>query len=48
MLLVFRNINTVRSIAKGHGHPVDRFAVMARISDKVLVQNVWRGIATHR
>lgn len=30
MLLVFRNINTVRSIAKTHGHPVDRFAIMAR------------------
>lgn len=30
MLLVFRNINTVRSITKDHGHPVDRYTLMAR------------------
>ncbi|KAK6627329.1 hypothetical protein RUM44_009806 [Polyplax serrata] len=30
MLLVIRNINTIRAIAKDHGDPVDRFTVMAR------------------
>ncbi|KAM7283378.1 putative aarF domain-containing protein kinase 5 [Ixodes scapularis] len=34
MLLVFRNINTVRSITKNHGHPVDRFTLMARIATR--------------
>lgn len=26
----FRNINTIRSIARGHGDPVDRYKIMAR------------------
>lgn len=26
----FRNINTIRSIARGHGDPIDRYKVMAR------------------
>ncbi|XP_013787107.1 uncharacterized aarF domain-containing protein kinase 5-like [Limulus polyphemus] len=30
MLLVFRNINTVRSINKCHGNPIDRYTLMAR------------------
>ncbi|XP_069674416.1 uncharacterized aarF domain-containing protein kinase 5 [Periplaneta americana] len=30
MLLVIRNLNTIRAIAKDHGDPVDRYAVMAR------------------
>ncbi|XP_014669951.1 PREDICTED: uncharacterized aarF domain-containing protein kinase 5-like isoform X2 [Priapulus caudatus] len=30
MLLVFRNINTIRSINKDHGYPVDRYTVMAK------------------
>ncbi|XP_049812802.1 uncharacterized aarF domain-containing protein kinase 5 isoform X3 [Schistocerca nitens] len=30
MLLVIRNINTIRAIAKEHGDPVDRYTVMAR------------------
>ncbi|XP_028968788.1 uncharacterized aarF domain-containing protein kinase 5 [Galendromus occidentalis] len=42
MLLVFRNINTVRSIAKTHGHPVDRFSVMAREADLALFRRKFR------
>uniref|UniRef100_A0A1B6HVX0 ABC1 atypical kinase-like domain-containing protein n=1 Tax=Homalodisca liturata TaxID=320908 RepID=A0A1B6HVX0_9HEMI len=30
VILVIRNINTIRSIARGHGDPVDRYVVMAR------------------
>ncbi|XP_054276945.1 uncharacterized aarF domain-containing protein kinase 5-like isoform X2 [Macrosteles quadrilineatus] len=30
VILVIRNINTIRSIARGHGDPVDRYTVMAR------------------
>ncbi|XP_023242615.1 uncharacterized aarF domain-containing protein kinase 5-like [Centruroides sculpturatus] len=30
MLLVFRNINTIRSINKLHGHPIDRYTLMAQ------------------
>ncbi|XP_054276944.1 uncharacterized aarF domain-containing protein kinase 5-like isoform X1 [Macrosteles quadrilineatus] len=30
LMLVTRNINTIRSIARGHGDPVDRYTVMAR------------------
>ncbi|XP_075230033.1 putative aarF domain-containing protein kinase 5 isoform X3 [Lycorma delicatula] len=30
LMLVTRNINTIRSIARGHGDPVDRYVVMAR------------------
>ncbi|RZF48017.1 hypothetical protein LSTR_LSTR002083 [Laodelphax striatellus] len=30
LMLVTRNINTIRSIARGHGDPVDRYMVMAR------------------
>ncbi|XP_039287109.1 uncharacterized aarF domain-containing protein kinase 5 isoform X7 [Nilaparvata lugens] len=30
LILVIRNINTIRSIARGHGDPVDRYMVMAR------------------
>lgn len=30
ILLVIRNINTIRAIAKEHGDPVDRYTVMAR------------------
>ncbi|KAK8777715.1 hypothetical protein V5799_020945 [Amblyomma americanum] len=40
MLLVFRNINTVRSITKNHGHPVDRFTLMARIATRRLTLNL--------
>ncbi|XP_077542376.1 aarF domain containing kinase 5 isoform X3 [Haemaphysalis longicornis] len=40
MLLVFRNINTVRSITKNHGHPIDRFTLMARIATKRLSSNL--------
>ncbi|GFS90385.1 uncharacterized aarF domain-containing protein kinase 5 [Nephila pilipes] len=32
MLLVFRNINTVRSIIKNHGDYVDRYSIMARVA----------------
>ncbi|XP_015907557.1 uncharacterized aarF domain-containing protein kinase 5 isoform X3 [Parasteatoda tepidariorum] len=32
MLLVFRNINTVRSIVKNHGDHVDRYTLMAKIA----------------
>lgn len=42
MLLVFRNINTVRSITKNHGHPVDRFTLMARIATQRLSSNLDR------
>nr|XP_018899359.1 PREDICTED: uncharacterized aarF domain-containing protein kinase 5 [Bemisia tabaci] len=34
LMLVTRNINTVRSIAKGHGNPVDRYKVMARCATR--------------
>ncbi|KAG8191476.1 hypothetical protein JTE90_020725 [Oedothorax gibbosus] len=34
MLLVFRNINTVRSIIKGHGDYVDRYSLMARVATR--------------
>lgn len=40
MLLIFRNINTVRSITKNHGHPVDRFTLMARIATRRLTLNL--------
>ncbi|XP_064466978.1 uncharacterized aarF domain-containing protein kinase 5-like isoform X1 [Ornithodoros turicata] len=40
MLLVFRNINTVRSITKNHGHPIDRFTLMARIATRQLTSHV--------
>lgn len=30
LMLVTRNINTIRSIARGHGDPIDRYKVMAR------------------
>lgn len=40
MLLVFRNINTVRSITKNHGHPIDRFGLMARIATRRLTLNM--------
>ncbi|XP_066903963.1 uncharacterized aarF domain-containing protein kinase 5 isoform X3 [Halyomorpha halys] len=30
ILLVIRNINTIRSIARGHGDPINRYKVMAR------------------
>lgn len=30
MLLIIRNLNTIRSIGKKHNHPVDRFTIMAR------------------
>ncbi|OQV13875.1 putative aarF domain-containing protein kinase 5 [Hypsibius exemplaris] len=32
MLLVLRNLNTVRSICAVHGHPVDRFTLNARVA----------------
>ena len=34
MLLVFRNINTVRSINAALGAPVDRYSLMAKRSEK--------------
>lgn len=40
MLLIFRNINTVRSITRNHGHPVDRFTLMARIATRRLTLNL--------
>lgn len=30
MLLIFRNLNTIRAIVREHGDPVDRFTLMAR------------------
>ncbi|CAB3371347.1 Hypothetical predicted protein [Cloeon dipterum] len=30
MMLIIRNINTIRSIAREHGDPVDRYTLMAR------------------
>lgn len=30
VLIISRNINTIRSIARSHGDPVDRYTVMAR------------------
>merc|ERR1711976_658667 len=30
MLLMIRNLNTIRAINRTHGHPVDRYAIMAR------------------
>ena len=47
MLLVFRNINTVRSIVRSHGTPINRFNIMARsaISGEFNVTGGWsRGI----
>ncbi|CAL1268066.1 unnamed protein product [Larinioides sclopetarius] len=32
MLLVFRNINTVRSVIKTHGDCIDRYSLMARVA----------------
>ncbi|GBN79539.1 putative aarF domain-containing protein kinase 5, partial [Araneus ventricosus] len=32
MLLVFRNINTVRSIVKTHGDCIDRYSLMAHVA----------------
>jgi len=34
MLLVFRNMNTVRAISQEHNHPIDRHVLMARISTR--------------
>ncbi|XP_054714383.1 uncharacterized aarF domain-containing protein kinase 5-like isoform X2 [Uloborus diversus] len=34
MLLVFRNINTVRSLIKAHGDLVDRYSIMASIASR--------------
>lgn len=30
MLLIIRNMNTVRAITREHGHPVDRYGIMAK------------------
>lgn len=30
LIFIFRNINTIRAIAKDHGDPIDRFTLMAR------------------
>ncbi|XP_046581255.1 uncharacterized aarF domain-containing protein kinase 5-like [Haliotis rubra] len=30
LLLVIRNLNTIRAITREHGHPVDRYGIMAR------------------
>ncbi|XP_046361231.2 uncharacterized aarF domain-containing protein kinase 5-like isoform X1 [Haliotis rufescens] len=30
LLLIFRNLNTIRAITREHGHPVDRYGIMAR------------------
>lgn len=30
LLLIFRNMNTVRAILREHGHPVDRYGIMAK------------------
>ncbi|KAL5022436.1 hypothetical protein ScPMuIL_001591 [Solemya velum] len=30
LLLIIRNMNTVRAITREHGHPVDRYTIMAR------------------
>ena len=30
--LCFRNLNTIRSINRLHGHPVDRYTIMAQWS----------------
>ncbi|KAK2149688.1 hypothetical protein LSH36_442g03031 [Paralvinella palmiformis] len=32
LLLMIRNLNTIRAIHRGHGHPVDRYTIMARIA----------------
>lgn len=34
MILVFRNLNTVRAISKDHDHPVDRHVLMARLATR--------------
>ncbi|XP_052131665.1 uncharacterized aarF domain-containing protein kinase 5 isoform X3 [Frankliniella occidentalis] len=34
LLLVIRNINTIRAITKDHGDPVDRYTIMARSATK--------------
>lgn len=39
MMLIFRNLNTVRSINKDHGHPVDRYAIMAHVATRGMFQN---------
>ncbi|XP_074644823.1 putative aarF domain-containing protein kinase 5 isoform X1 [Tubulanus polymorphus] len=30
LLLIFRNLNTIRAINRTHGHPVDRYSIMAK------------------
>ena len=32
MLLIIRNLNTVRAITRDHGHPVDRYSIMAHVA----------------
>ena len=34
LLLVIRNINTIRAITKDHGDPIDRYTIMARSATK--------------
>lgn len=50
MLLVLRNLNTIRAINKSLNHPVDRFSIMARCAlDGILVRdNSERGFISSR
>jgi aarF domain-containing kinase len=39
LLLVIRNLNTIRAIAHDHGNPIDRYAVLARAATKTAFVN---------
>uniref|UniRef100_A0A1Y1NAU5 Uncharacterized protein n=5 Tax=Photinus pyralis TaxID=7054 RepID=A0A1Y1NAU5_PHOPY len=34
LLLVLRNLNTIRSIAQEHGNPIDRYEILARCATR--------------
>ncbi|XP_049819455.1 uncharacterized aarF domain-containing protein kinase 5 isoform X2 [Aethina tumida] len=36
LLLVIRNLNTIRAIAQDHGNPIDRYTVLARVATKCI------------
>ncbi|CAH0547500.1 unnamed protein product [Brassicogethes aeneus] len=38
LLLVIRNLNTIRAIAQDHGNPIDRYSVLARMATRTAFQ----------
>ncbi|CAG9767963.1 unnamed protein product [Ceutorhynchus assimilis] len=44
LLLIVRNLNTIRAISYDHGCPIDRYAVLARMATKASFQTHGKGI----